>query len=132
MHDSRYAFLHVTQRTPRTNPRLDGALDHAAKATGQSGGFVLTPQQQRAINLMPQHNLQIIACAGSGKTEIVSRGISEIIKRGVSPSEIVAFTFTEKAAEELKARVRVSLEREGGPERFGRRHVCGNNSLVLL
>src|SRR6187200_3391956 len=75
----------------------------------------LTGEQKRAIKLMPTHNLQIIACAGSGKTEIVSRGICEIIKRGVNPSEIVAFTFTEKAAEELKARVRVTLQREGGP-----------------
>ena len=78
-----------------------------------AGGFKPTGEQKRAIELMPKHNLQIIACAGSGKTEIVSRGISEIIKSGVKPSEIVAFTFTEKAAEEMKARVRLILGQEG-------------------
>jgi DNA helicase II / ATP-dependent DNA helicase PcrA len=74
-----------------------------------NGTVALTAEQKRAIVLMPDHNVQIIACAGSGKTEIVSRGISEIIRKGAKPSEIVAFTFTEKAAEELKARVRLIL-----------------------
>lgn len=76
----------------------------------------LKGQQKKAIELMPDHNVQIIACAGSGKTEIVSRGISEIIKRGTRPSEVVAFTFTEKAAEELKSRIRSILLQEQ-PER---------------
>jgi len=62
---------------------------------------------------MPDRNVQIIACAGSGKTEVISRGIAEIIKRGAAPSSIVAFTFTEKAAEELKARIRYILSLEG-------------------
>ncbi len=52
-------------------------------------------------------NLQIIACAGSGKTEFVSERIAYQIQQGVAtPDQIVAFTFTEKAAEELKFRVR--------------------------
>lgn len=77
-----------------------------------SGTIDLTSEQKSAIALMPDHNVQIIACAGSGKTEIVSRGISEIIRKGAKPAEIVAFTFTEKAAEELKSRVRMILSAE--------------------
>lgn len=47
-------------------------------------------------------NLQIIACAGAGKTEFVSERIAYQIFRGIAkPEQIVAFTFTEKAAEEL-------------------------------
>lgn len=57
-------------------------------------------------------NLQIIACAGSGKTEVVSRRTAELIKNGAKPRSIVAFTFTEKAADELKARVREILDKE--------------------
>ena len=56
-------------------------------------------------------NLQIIACAGSGKTEFVSERIAYQIYKGVAkPNQIVAFTFTDKAAEELKFRVRSKIQ----------------------
>jgi len=56
-------------------------------------------------------NLQIIACAGSGKTEFVSERIAyQIHKKIAKPDQIVAFTFTEKAAEELKYRVRSKIQ----------------------
>jgi DNA helicase-2/ATP-dependent DNA helicase PcrA len=71
----------------------------------------LTKEQQKAINVL-SGNLQIIACAGSGKTEVVSRRIAELIKSGEKPRSIVAFTFTDKAAEELKARIREILDAE--------------------
>ena len=55
-------------------------------------------------------NLQIIACAGSGKTEFVSERIAYMVFNEVArPDQIVAFTFTEKAAEELKFRVRSKI-----------------------
>jgi len=56
-------------------------------------------------------NLQIIACAGSGKTEFVSERIAYMIyKRVAKPEQIVAFTFTDNAAEELKFRVRSKIQ----------------------
>ncbi len=56
-------------------------------------------------------NLQIIACAGSGKTEFVSERIAYMLyKKVAKPEQIVAFTFTEKAAEELKFRVRAKIQ----------------------
>ena len=55
-------------------------------------------------------NLQIIACAGSGKTEFVSERIAYLIYKNIAkPEQIVAFTFTDKAAEELKFRVRSKI-----------------------
>jgi len=55
-------------------------------------------------------NLQIIACAGSGKTEFVSERIAYQIFKGIAkPEQIVAFTFTDKAAAELKFRVRSKI-----------------------
>jgi hypothetical protein len=43
-------------------------------------------------------NLQIIACAGSGKTEVVARRVAALLKNGaetkLAPRNIVAFTFT--------------------------------------
>ena len=73
--------------------------------------FELTSEQKLAINHDTGH-LRIIACAGSGKTEVVSRRIANIIKKGAKPKSIVAITFTEKAAEELKMRVRSILDKE--------------------
>lgn len=55
-------------------------------------------------------NLQIIACAGSGKTDVISRTIAELVNSGVRPENIVAFTFTDKAAHALKLRIRSHME----------------------
>jgi DNA helicase-2/ATP-dependent DNA helicase PcrA len=63
-----------------------------------------TPSQQQAILATDQH-LQIIACAGSGKTQVISERTVELLKKGVKPAQIVAFTYTEKAAGELKDRI---------------------------
>ncbi|MGB7213334.1 MAG: ATP-dependent DNA helicase [Gemmatimonadales bacterium] len=68
----------------------------------------LTDPQRRAIEHDGQ-NLQLIACAGSGKTEVVARRIVHLLTPGrpdsLSPRNIVAFTFTDKAAAELKERI---------------------------
>jgi len=64
-----------------------------------------TVSQQQAIDHI-NGNLQIIACAGSGKTQVLAQRIVNILaKKNVSPKNIVAFTFTEKAAGELKDRI---------------------------
>jgi DNA helicase-2/ATP-dependent DNA helicase PcrA len=51
-------------------------------------------------------HLQVVACAGAGKTEAISRRVAALIEEGVEPSQIVAFTFTERAAEGLKTQYR--------------------------
>ena len=85
--------------------------------------FSLTPEQVKAIEHF-EGNLQILACAGSGKTDVVSRRIAELIRKGEPPKSIVAFTFTEKAAEELKARIRIRVdERAPGSADFGDMYV---------
>ncbi|CNF11399.1 DNA/RNA helicase [Mycobacterium tuberculosis] len=64
-----------------------------------------TRAQRMAINTLDDP-LLIVACAGSGKTQVISQRIIEILKRdGVRPGNVVAFTFTDKAAAELKDRV---------------------------
>lgn len=69
----------------------------------------LTPSQRDAIAHRDGH-LQLIACAGSGKTEVVARRVAQLLSpvEGATPIEprnVIAFTFTEKAAAELKERI---------------------------
>lgn len=68
----------------------------------------LTRSQRDAI----EHggaNLQLIACADSGKTEVVARRVVHLLDPkkadSLQPANIVAFTFTDKAAAELKERI---------------------------
>src|SRR3989338_7982471 len=64
----------------------------------------LNPQQLKAV----QHNpspLMILAGAGSGKTRVLTMRIVHMVKNGIIPEEILAVTFTNKAAKEMKARV---------------------------
>jgi DNA helicase-2/ATP-dependent DNA helicase PcrA len=64
-----------------------------------------TSEQQLAIDTT-DNNLQIIACAGSGKTQVISQRIVNILKKkDIEAKNILAFTYTEKAAAELKTRV---------------------------
>jgi DNA helicase-2/ATP-dependent DNA helicase PcrA len=59
-------------------------------------------------------HMQIIAAAGSGKTEVVAQRVSSLLEEGADPPSIVAFTFTERAAASLKARIeRRAVERVG-------------------
>lgn len=76
-----------------------------------------TPSQLQAIHHL-DGNLQIIACAGSGKTQVLSQRIVNILKTkgidGIRPENIVAFTFTNKAAAELKSRIHTLCEQQLG------------------
>src|SRR5262249_35205691 len=65
-------------------------------------------------------HIQIIACAGSGKTETLARRVAHLLAKNVAPSSIVAFTFTEKAANELKERIIKRANELCGPEISGR------------
>ena len=66
----------------------------------------VSPMQVEAINAIDD-DVEIIACAGAGKTGVVTRRIINILKckPDIAPANIVAFTFTKKAAEELKSRI---------------------------
>ena len=57
------------------------------------------------IALDPQHSVVVEACAGSGKTWLLVSRIVRLLLSGVKPGEILAITFTRKAAQEMQARL---------------------------
>ncbi|MDO8413412.1 MAG: UvrD-helicase domain-containing protein, partial [Gallionellaceae bacterium] len=57
------------------------------------------------IALNPQHSVVVEACAGSGKTWLLVSRILRLLLAGVKPGEILAITFTRKAAQEMQARL---------------------------
>jgi len=71
----------------------------------------LTDEQKAAVK-SPKRRLLLIAGAGSGKTEVMARRVAWWVAiDGVSKSSIVAFTFTERAAEEMKFRIRKFIQK---------------------
>lgn len=95
--------------SPHASDKIPTLEGEAAAAVAHRGGHV-----------------QIIAAAGSGKTEVVSQRVAALLAEGEPADSIVAFTFTEKAAKELKERIRLRAEAklgEAAADRLGRLYV---------
>ncbi len=91
---------------PREAPILSGAALEAVRHRGS--------------------HMQIIASAGAGKTEVVSQRVVDLLAEGLPPEAVVAFTFTERAAAELKDRI---IDRVEG--RLGRGALDRLNGLFV-
>ena len=65
----------------------------------------LTEEQANAVTWPGEGRLRIAAGAGSGKTEVLTRRIAALLEGGIKASELVAITYTQKAAAEMKARL---------------------------
>src|ERR1700733_13396401 len=72
-------------------------------------GIELTLEQQSPVERRGE-SLLLSAAAGSGKTSgLVERFVRAVREAGLAPSAILAITFTERAAGELRSRVRARL-----------------------
>ena len=68
-----------------------------------------TEKQKEAI-FLDNRNIIVSASAGSGKTAVLTERVLRKINEGTSIDELLVLTFTEKAATEMKMRIRKKLE----------------------
>ena len=77
----------------------------------------LNREQKLAIESVNK-DIVCLACAGAGKTEVLTQRIIRLLKQGISPKEICAVTFTRKSAGELRKRIDAKV---GGYQTHGLR-----------
>lgn len=98
----------------------------------------LNPQQRQAVELL-RGPVLILAGAGTGKTRVITHRIAQMISKGISPGNILAVTFTNKASREMQQRVRKLIPKPrrqtkngaSRPEPLPRPTICTFHSLCV-
>src|SRR5690606_28002795 len=124
-------LLPVRRRRPAGPPPLPQGPGARRRAGGGGGGVSrstlatpagaapvdeLTPEQRRAASA--PGSVAVVAGAGTGKTKMLAHRYLHHLESGLSPLEVVAVTFTEKAAAELRSRIRALVRSERPRDRL--------------
>jgi ATP-dependent exoDNAse (exonuclease V) beta subunit len=102
--------------SPPLDPPFAAPGDESRPQPPAGGERTWTPEQHRAIERRTG-DLLLDAGAGSGKTSVlVERFVQSVLEDGIDVSAMLTITFTEKAAAELRDRIRARLRALGAPE----------------
>lgn len=102
------------------------AASNAAELPPPRSAFRLDPAQEVAVN-HPGGPALIVAGPGTGKTAVLALRIARLVEKGLDPSSILAVTFTNKAANELRDRIAGTI----GPDRAVRLTAATFHSFCL-
>src|SRR4029453_16649888 len=87
-------------------------FDEPAEMASERPVFAhLSDADARARAVDPAHNVVLEASAGTGKTHVLVDRYLNLLGRGVDPANILAITFTRKAAAEMRSRILSELGR---------------------
>lgn len=102
--------VRAQQRLYNLNHFIDSFLFNEIINRLNDNKFAHLNTAQREAVLHTEGPLLIVAGAGAGKTKTLTERIVHIISKGISPANILAITFTNKAASEMRERVTKALE----------------------